>query len=291
MAMTELRVRDVGRLAHPADRPARPDRQLPRSGQPPGAGVVLPARPVLPVERARGVRARARQRRDQQRRRRPVRVDRPPPGRARRGGRVRCDRRSRRARLRHDRADPPVEPVLPGAALALVLVAAWSVLVGDYWMAIVVVVAGSIAAQTHVPYLLNAIAMSVLVLGVDGVADAPAGRTTHGHAPAARHARHRRRDLGAAVRRSADPRSWQHPHAGPALRQRSARAGDRASARACGCSSATSTRRRRCRPVPPRRRLRAPLRVCRAATAMLGAWCSSLWIAAAVVAHEAGTRR
>ena len=32
-------------------------------------------------------------------------------------------------------------------------------------MAVIVVVAGSIAAQTHVPYLLNAIAICALVLG------------------------------------------------------------------------------------------------------------------------------
>ena len=60
----------------------------------------------------------------------------------------------------------PWNPYFPVLLWLLVLVAAWSVLLGDHWMAIVVVVAASIAAQTHVPYLLNVIAICALVLGV-----------------------------------------------------------------------------------------------------------------------------
>lgn len=60
----------------------------------------------------------------------------------------------------------PWNPYFPVLIWILVLLAAWSVLLGDHWMAPIVVVAGSIAAQTHVPYLLNAIAMCALVVGV-----------------------------------------------------------------------------------------------------------------------------
>jgi hypothetical protein len=59
----------------------------------------------------------------------------------------------------------PWNPYFPVLLWLLVLVAAWSVLMGDSWMAVIVVVGGSIAAQTHVPYLLNAIAICALVLG------------------------------------------------------------------------------------------------------------------------------
>lgn len=58
----------------------------------------------------------------------------------------------------------PWNPYLPVLIWMLVLVAAWAVLAGDHWSAIVVVVAGSVAAQTHVPYLLNAIAITFVVL-------------------------------------------------------------------------------------------------------------------------------
>ena len=62
----------------------------------------------------------------------------------------------------------PWNPYFPVLLWLVVLAAAWSVLVGDHWMAVVAVVAASVAAQTHVSYLLNAIAMSVLVLAVMG---------------------------------------------------------------------------------------------------------------------------
>jgi hypothetical protein len=62
----------------------------------------------------------------------------------------------------------PWNPYFPVLLWLLVMAAAWSVLLGDYWMAVVAVIAASIAAQTHVSYLLNAIAMSVLVLAAMG---------------------------------------------------------------------------------------------------------------------------
>jgi hypothetical protein len=62
----------------------------------------------------------------------------------------------------------PWNPYFPVLLWLVVLAAAWSVLLRDHWMAIVAVAAASVAAQTHVSYLLNAIAMSVLVLAVMG---------------------------------------------------------------------------------------------------------------------------
>ena len=62
----------------------------------------------------------------------------------------------------------PWNPYFPVLLWLVVLAAAWSVVMRDHWMAITAVVAASIAAQTHVSYLLNAIAMSVLVLVVMG---------------------------------------------------------------------------------------------------------------------------
>ena len=47
----------------------------------------------------------------------------------------------------------------------LALIAAWFVLAGDPWMALIVVVTTNLAAQTHVPYLPNAIALNAVVLG------------------------------------------------------------------------------------------------------------------------------
>jgi hypothetical protein len=59
----------------------------------------------------------------------------------------------------------PWNPYFPVLLWLLALVAAWAVLTGDHWMAVVTVVTASIAAQTHVPYLVSAIAICVLVLG------------------------------------------------------------------------------------------------------------------------------
>jgi hypothetical protein len=59
----------------------------------------------------------------------------------------------------------PWNPYFPVLLWILILVAAWAALDGDRSMAVIVVVAGSIAAQTHVPYLLNSIAICALVLG------------------------------------------------------------------------------------------------------------------------------
>lgn len=58
----------------------------------------------------------------------------------------------------------PWNPYFPVLIWLLVLVAAWAVLAGDHAMAVVVVVGASIAAQTHVPYLLNGIAVCGLVI-------------------------------------------------------------------------------------------------------------------------------
>ena len=59
----------------------------------------------------------------------------------------------------------PWNPYFPLMLWLVVLLATWAVLSGDHRMAVLVVVVGSIAAQTHVPYLLQAIAMSTLALG------------------------------------------------------------------------------------------------------------------------------
>lgn len=60
----------------------------------------------------------------------------------------------------------PWNPYFPVLIWLLVLLAAWLVLMGDDWMAIVVVVGASIAAQTHVPYLVSAVAVCGLTIGV-----------------------------------------------------------------------------------------------------------------------------
>ena len=279
------------RLAHPADRPARPDRQLPRSRQPPWAGVVLHARPVLPIGGLDGVRARARQRRDQQRDDRPRGVDRAPPGRAHRSGRVRCARRSGRARLRHDRADPPVEPVLPRAAVAA---RARRRMVGADGR----LLDGDDRRRRRLDRGPDTRAVSAqrardlwIGVGHDGVADAPARCTTHRQAPADRIGGHRRRHLGAGLRRSADPRPWQHPHAGSTFRVGATRAGDRARHRRPALLP--PPRRTGCddRPVPPRRRLRAPVRSAGWQRRARRGWCSSSGSSPPSSLIEAGTCR
>ncbi|MEP2374039.1 MAG: hypothetical protein ABJ314_18410 [Ilumatobacter sp.] len=58
----------------------------------------------------------------------------------------------------------PWNPYFPLLLWIVVLLAAWAVLSGDHRMALVVVVVGTLAAQTHVPYLLLAISMSALVI-------------------------------------------------------------------------------------------------------------------------------
>lgn len=76
----------------------------------------------------------------------------------------------------------PWNPYVPVLIWLLVLVAAWAVLAGDHSMAVVVAVGASVAAQTHVPYLLNGIAVCALVFVVlvwrwrFGGPDAGAGR-------------------------------------------------------------------------------------------------------------------
>ena len=60
----------------------------------------------------------------------------------------------------------PWNPYFPVLIWLLVLLAAWMVLMGDDWMAIVVVAGASVAAQTHVPYLVSAVAVCGLTMGV-----------------------------------------------------------------------------------------------------------------------------
>lgn len=59
----------------------------------------------------------------------------------------------------------PWNPYFPLLLWIVVLVATWGVLCGDHPLSIVVVGVGTIAAQTHVPYLLLAVAMSAVVVG------------------------------------------------------------------------------------------------------------------------------
>ncbi|MDW3213102.1 MAG: hypothetical protein R8G01_03835 [Ilumatobacteraceae bacterium] len=58
----------------------------------------------------------------------------------------------------------PWNPYFPLALWLLLLVAAWAVLAGDHRLAVVVAFCGSIATQTHVPYLLSCVLVSLLVL-------------------------------------------------------------------------------------------------------------------------------
>ena len=118
----------------------------------------------------------------------------------------------------------PWNPYFPVLLWLLVLVAAWAVVAGDHWAAVVVVAAGSVAAQTHVPYLLNGLAISALVYGVmvrrwvrsrDELRPLLVSLAV-GASPVA-----------SRGRRPARPRPGQHPDAVPALRRRPARGGDR----------------------------------------------------------------
>ncbi|WP_040495773.1 hypothetical protein [Ilumatobacter nonamiensis] len=58
----------------------------------------------------------------------------------------------------------PWNPYFPLLLWIVILLATWGVLCGEHRLAVVVVGVGTIAAQTHVPYLLLAIAMSSLVV-------------------------------------------------------------------------------------------------------------------------------
>jgi len=62
----------------------------------------------------------------------------------------------------------PWNPYFPVLLWLVALVAAWCVLVGDHWFAPLATAASVIAAQTHVPYLVNAIALNALVVGALG---------------------------------------------------------------------------------------------------------------------------
>jgi hypothetical protein len=60
----------------------------------------------------------------------------------------------------------PWNPYLPLLAFLVVLLATWSVLDGDHMMLIVLVVAASFCAQTHIPYLLMAGGLGVFATAV-----------------------------------------------------------------------------------------------------------------------------
>jgi len=60
----------------------------------------------------------------------------------------------------------PWNPYFPVLIWLVALLAAWLVLDGDHRLAPLVVLLTSLCAQTHVPYLVNAIALDVLVLAV-----------------------------------------------------------------------------------------------------------------------------
>jgi hypothetical protein len=59
----------------------------------------------------------------------------------------------------------PWNPYLPLLFWLVVLLATWSVLCGDHRMLVPLVVAGSVCAQTHVPYLVLCVGMGALALG------------------------------------------------------------------------------------------------------------------------------
>lgn len=60
----------------------------------------------------------------------------------------------------------PWNPYFPVLLWLLALLAAWLVLAGDHWPAVAVVALTSIAAQTHIPYLVSGVLLDALVLGV-----------------------------------------------------------------------------------------------------------------------------
>ena len=59
----------------------------------------------------------------------------------------------------------PWNPYLPLVAWLVVMLAAWSVVAGDHWMLVPLVAAASYCAQTHVPYLPLGVGMVVLGFG------------------------------------------------------------------------------------------------------------------------------
>lgn len=59
----------------------------------------------------------------------------------------------------------PWNPYFPVLLWLVALAATWCVLVGDHWFAPLATAASVIAAQTHVPYLVSAIALNLVVVG------------------------------------------------------------------------------------------------------------------------------
>jgi hypothetical protein len=72
----------------------------------------------------------------------------------------------------------PWNPYFPVLVWLVALVATWSVLAGDHWFAPLATATSVLAAQTHVPYLVSAIALNGLVVGALGL------RWWHGRAAA-----------------------------------------------------------------------------------------------------------
>ncbi len=99
----------------------------------------------------------------------------------------------------------PWNPYFPLAIWLLLLVAAWAVLAGDHRLAVVVAVCGSVAAQTHIPYLVSCVMVSVLVLAALAPDMAAQCRGGTGRRPAldADRPRDDRRALGTAGHRPA----------------------------------------------------------------------------------------
>lgn len=62
----------------------------------------------------------------------------------------------------------PWNPYLPLIAWTVVVLATWMVLEGDHRMLVVLVAAGTLCAQTHVPYLLLCLGLFALAAGVTG---------------------------------------------------------------------------------------------------------------------------
>ncbi len=58
----------------------------------------------------------------------------------------------------------PWNPYFPLALWLLLLVAAWAVVAGHHRLAVVVAFCGTVAAQTHVPYLVSSVVVSLVVL-------------------------------------------------------------------------------------------------------------------------------
>lgn len=73
----------------------------------------------------------------------------------------------------------PWNPYFPVLIWLVTLTAAWFVLLDDHWFAVLVGVGATVAAQTHVPYLLSAISVCALVVAALARAMVVARRSGH----------------------------------------------------------------------------------------------------------------